>query len=243
MSDFDDLLKKAKCVYKGDPLASVIARAVRMLVQEEDQRTKKAALLIEEKASEDASPVLCDKAALSTIINAVQNPTRRCPEDIGVVNVTPWGFAARVECKCLKHTLVFDTSTSAGEIRIVDCFIAVAFVCSSMLGTQFKKFCNFGAILYSRRSLEKLATHIGAAVEILKMNSLAAVQQEEARATEQRDSSLTSLSIKTDPRHACRKNSFHTDVVALGQKHHKAVGIVHVTKKEEPSSQKRSSWY
>ncbi|CAN7979092.1 unnamed protein product [Ixodes persulcatus] len=242
MSEFDDLLKKAKCVYKGDPLASVIARAVRMLVQEEDQRTKKAALVSEEKASEDASLVLCDTAALSRIINAVRDHTRRCPEDLGVVNVTPWGFAARVECKCLKHTLVFDTSTSVGEIRVVDCFIAVAFVCSGMLGTQFEKFCNFSAIPYSRRSLEKLATHVGAAVEILKMNSLAAAQQEEARATEQRDSSLTSLrGIETDARHACRKNSFHTDVVALGQKHHKVVGIVHVTKKEEPSSQKHEA--
>ncbi|CAN7992142.1 unnamed protein product [Ixodes pacificus] len=241
MGDFDDLLKKAKCIYKGDPLASVIARAVRMLVQEEDQRTKKAALVIEEKASEDASLVLCDKAALSGIINAVRDHTRRCPEDLGVVNVTPWGFAARVECKCLKHTLVFDTSTSVGEIRVFDCFIAVAFVCSGMLGTQFEKFCNFGAIPYSRRSLKKLATHVGVAVEILKMNSLAAAQQEEARATEQRDSSLTSLSIETDARHACRKNSFHTDVVALRQKHHKVVGIVHVTKKEEPSSQKHEA--
>ena len=42
----------------------------------------------------------------------------------------------------------------------------------------------------------------------------------------------------TDARHACRKNSYHTDVNALGNLTNKVVGYQHVTKHEERSSQK-----
>lgn len=241
MSNFDDLLKKAKHAHKDEPLASVITKAVQMMVDDENRRVNKAASLMAERASEEPSLLLCDSSALSKMVNAVQDHARRCTEDVVIIKVTPRGFAARVELRCHEHTLVLDTSSSVGDLRVVDCSVAVAFVCSGMLGTQFEKFCLFSGVPYSRRTLDKLTIQIGAAVEISVMESLTAAQQEEARSTDQPDSSTTSLSIETDARHACRKNSFHTDVIALGQKTHKVVGIVHITKKEEPSSQKHEA--
>ncbi|VDI37466.1 Hypothetical predicted protein [Mytilus galloprovincialis] len=50
------------------------------------------------------------------------------------------------------------------------------------------------------------------------------------------------LDIMTDARHACRKNSFHTDVTALGNLTHKVVGYSHVTKNQERSSQKHETF-
>ncbi|MDD9361357.1 MAG: hypothetical protein PV344_00260 [Anaplasma sp.] len=241
MCNCDDLMKKAKQAHKAESLASVITKAVQMLVDEENRRVKKAASLVAEKASYEPSLLLCDSSALSKMANAVQDHARRCAYDVVIMKVTPWGFAARLEVRCHEHTLVLDTSSKVGDLRVVDCTVAVAFVCSGMLGTQFEKFCLFSGVPYSRRALEKLITLIGAAVEILRMESMTAAQQEEARSTNQRDSSTTSLSIETDARHACRKNSFHSDVVALGQKSHKVVGIVHITKKDEPSSQKHEA--
>ena len=50
------------------------------------------------------------------------------------------------------------------------------------------------------------------------------------------------LCITTDARHACRKNSYHTDVVALGYMTHRVVHYEHVTKVEERSSQKHEAY-
>ncbi|KAG0435802.1 hypothetical protein HPB47_018316 [Ixodes persulcatus] len=106
-----------------------------------------------------------------------------------------------------------------------------------MLPVQFRKFCEFSSLPYSPRALERATIKVKAAVGLLRIESLAAAQQEECRASEPPCASPM-MSIETDARHACRKNSYHTDVIALGQETHKIVGIVHVTKNDEISSQK-----
>ena len=45
----------------------------------------------------------------------------------------------------------------------------------------------------------------------------------------------------TDARHACRKNSLHSDHIAIGQKTHKILDVQHITKTEETSSQKHEA--
>ena len=52
-----------------------------------------------------------------------------------------------------------------------------------------------------------------------------------------------STRIITDARHACRKNSYHTDVVAIGQVIYKVVCIQHVTKNDDVSSTSGIRWY
>ena len=50
-----------------------------------------------------------------------------------------------------------------------------------------------------------------------------------------------SLYIATDACHACRKNNYHTDMVALGYRTPRVVYHEHVTKRDEPSSQKHEA--
>ena len=57
----------------------------------------------------------------------------------------------------------------------------------------------------------------------------------------ERASNDRGLRIATDARHACRKNSFHTDV-ALGYSTHRVVHYEHVTRRDEPSSQKHEAY-
>jgi hypothetical protein len=40
----------------------------------------------------------------------------------------------------------------------------------------------------------------------------------------------------------CRKNSYHSDIVAVGQLGHKVIHIEHVTKEQEPSSQRHEAY-
>lgn len=62
--------------------------------------------------------------------------------------------------------------------------------------------------------------------------------EEMALTTEEKDEGI---SIMTDARHHCRKNSFHTDHVALGHYTHKVLNIQHITKQHEKSTQKHET--
>lgn len=77
---------------------------------------------------------------------------------------------------------------------------------------------------------------------MLKLESLAATQEDESRVADQHDPFLTAINVKTDARHACRKNWHYTNVVALGQVTHKVVGTVHVNKNNKQSSQKHEAY-
>ena len=46
----------------------------------------------------------------------------------------------------------------------------------------------------------------------------------------------------TDARHAYRKNSFHSDHIAIGQEPHKIVDVQYITKSDETSSQKHENF-
>ena len=50
------------------------------------------------------------------------------------------------------------------------------------------------------------------------------------------------ISMITDARHACRKNSFHSDVVAIGYKNHKVISYQHVTKDDDRVSQRHETY-
>ncbi|CAN7938554.1 unnamed protein product [Ixodes hexagonus] len=140
MGIFDDLLKRSNHTQNGEALADVLTKSIRMLVDEENQRLEKAASLMAESTNEETMLVLCDSSALSKMVSTVQDHARGCQEDVILMKVTPWGFAARLEFRCQGHTLVFDSSSKVGDLLVVDCSVAVAFVCSEMLRTQFEKF-------------------------------------------------------------------------------------------------------
>ena len=76
----------------------------------------------------------------------------------------------------------------------------------------------------------------GEAVAILKERSITSSLDVEIINNEGK------LAIASDARHACRKNSYHSDVVALGYKTHRVVHYEHVTKRMEPSSQKHEAY-
>ncbi|XP_040066013.1 uncharacterized protein LOC115320344 [Ixodes scapularis] len=257
MTAFDDLIKQAKAVNRCDSLSAVIIKALRRFLEtrNSEERSSNAVCntpkpLHQEAESRAITPdpvgdpclVVCDKAALWNVIQTVEKHSSECKESLILEKVTAWGFASRIHCKCINHSLVLNTSTVVGSVRAVDCLLTVAYASSGVLATQFEKFCNFSKLPYSPRTVEKLLVDIEGAVELLKLESLAAAQEGESRATEQHDPTSTAISVETDARHACRKNSTHTDVVALGQMTHKVVGIVHVSKKDELSSQKHEAF-
>ena len=98
-----------------------------------------------------------------------------------------------------------------------------------MLEAKYETMCQFsdiGCLSKSERN---------SMMETLVVQQLAqeSIQEQDAR-TEELGQSLANgdhgIGIITDARHSCRKNSYHTDHVALGQLTHKIVDIRHITK-------------
>lgn len=244
MRKFDSLLTRSKEIYNSEPLANVVIAALEKLLAENQAAAEIVQRVPSSTAVEEASNVplvVCDKDALGSMLTSVEAHGRLCTQKLVLEKLTSWGFASRLHCSCDHHSLVLQSSSLVRLTRVVDCKLVLSYIGSGMLDQQFEKFCNFSSVPYSRRSKEKIIQQIGAAAQVVKEESIAAAQEEEVRATEQDDPLRPSISIETDARHACRKNSFHTDVVALGQRCHKVVGITHVTKEDETSSQKHEA--
>lgn len=238
ITTFDTLLNGAKAAYKGEPISAILTRALRSLSETPHGPYATPARANDAFATScETSLLLCDTAALFKMLETLENHKQSCSETLLLEKVTSCGFGSRLHWRCNEHSFTLLSSSISGDLRTVDCHLAIAFICSGMLPVQFQKFCEFSSLPYSPRALDRATTKIKAAVSLLRMESLSAAQQEECRASEP-PSVPPTMSIETDARHACRKNSYHSDVVALGQKTHKVVGIVHVTKNDEISSQK-----
>lgn len=111
-----------------------------------------------------------------------------------------------------------------------------AYLSSGMLPTQYEKFCQFlGIGTSSNYFRDKAIGFYGTATNAVFDQCIASAIEEEKELTDRPDDKVA---ILTDARHGCRKNSYHTDVIAIGQKSHKVIHHEHVTKEEERSSQK-----
>lgn len=53
---------------------------------------------------------------------------------------------------------------------------------------------------------------------------------------------LDGINIVTDARHGWRKNAMDTSVVAIGENSHKVIDCVHVTKAQDPVSQRHEKF-
>lgn len=243
MTKFDILLQKTKVANEGNSLNTIIMKALECLLEAPrcPGTNRSGHVTSKFRTTCESTLVVCDTSALFEMLRTLLDHRTTCPETLVLENTTPSGFGSTLHWKCKDHSLILRISSKIGDLRFVDCHFALAYICSGMLPVQFKKFCEFSTLPYSSRALESLATKIKAAVNLLKMESLAAAQQEECRDNQPPTASTTRISIETNARHACRKNSYHTDVVGIGQKSHKVVGIVHVTKDEEISSQKHEA--
>ena len=83
--------------------------------------------------------------------------------------------------------------------------------------------------------LSQISSFFSNVVEEVKQKSISdASELEQTRS----HGDAEGIAIMTDARHACRKNSFHSDVLALGVETHKIVAHVHVTKDDARSSRK-----
>ena len=86
--------------------------------------------------------------------------------------------------------------------------------------------------------MSRILEPLSATIKVLGEESVTRALFEEVAKTPETTTDTRCVRILTDARHACRKNSFHSDVVAIGQMTRKVINIQHITKADDKSTQK-----
>lgn len=177
---------------------------------------------------------ICSKEKLFDLVNLVSNS----PCDI--VHYEQIGHVSVITLKEHNTSILHRWSSSSclkDDFKI-NFLMVHSFLCAGVRAVQYENFCDFANIgMVSEYFRKKMFNVYSRAVDNLKRESISA-----ALDVETNSSGANGLRITTDARHACRKNSYHTDVVALGYETHRVVHYEHVTKLEERSSQKHEAF-
>ena len=132
-----------------------------------------------------------------------------------------------------KHTISWSSSDKVSNYHKVNLRSVMAYTCSGMLNIQFEKFAKYlGLGSWNERLMAtvslSLRVIIGAIHMIHDESVLSAVYEEVERTGEQVADNCRGIRIMGHARHACRKNSYHTEVV----------NVQRVTKMDDVSTQR-----
>ena len=106
-----------------------------------------------------------------------------------------------------------------------------------MSASQYERFCEFLDIgTVTQHFCDSPTITVGNVIGLITRQSV-----QNALAKEISISGKDGISIMTDTRPHCRKNSYHTDHVALGAYTHKVINMQHITRDEERSTKKHET--
>ena len=179
-----------------------------------------------------------EQEQISSLTTSLHMHSTVCHERLNVLSSCMNGHVFVVCFQCSAgHVVSWTSSSSFGEEFLVNDRLYLAYICSGMLPCQYKKNSEFACIgKMSDRFLDKRLPRFSAVVSFHRTHSLIRALAEEKALSER--SGVEGISVMSDARHACRKNSYHTDHVTLGQKSHKVVDLQHVTKENDVCTQR-----
>ena len=189
----------------------------------------------------DETMFVCESQKLRELIVRVQDHCKTCKHNLIIKDEQRHGHVTTLLFRCcVGHLVLFESSRKEGTQYSANMRFVLGFACSGMLDVQFTKFCKFSRIgCLTDHEKGKLMQTFHPVVQSLKEECIQeAVEEETSMATEQGEGGI---SIMTDARHSCRKNSYHTDHLALGQLSHKIVDVQHITKDDDTCSQRHEA--
>ena len=138
------------------------------------------------------------------------------------------------QCKNNGHVVNWTSSDELGKNFSVNYSSYLEQLCSGMSASQYERFCEFAEIgTVTQHFRDSAAITVSNVIGLITRQSV-----QNSLAEEISTSGEDGISIMTDARHYCRKNSYHTDHVALGTNTHKVINMQHITRDEERSTQK-----
>jgi hypothetical protein len=193
------------------------------------------------EASKKEGQFLCNTDSLQDLVTTVQNHGQSCQKYLHCVKRAFTACVCSITYQCDDlHTVRWTSSVVIGDQHYatnVRCIMA--FTCSGMLRVQFDKFITFlGIRPLSEKLFSSIRLPLAMTISALHEESVAGALYEEAQKTAETTVDDQCIRIMSDARHACRKNSYHTDVIAIGQRTHKVVSVEHVTKDDDVCTQR-----
>lgn len=180
-------------------------------------------------------------SSIAQLIDTISQHSSTCVTPYSVKSWTHSGHVLSVDMECAKkHSLQWSSSSTIDSERKefeVNHRVMLSYLASGMTPIQYERFSDFSRFgllsdLFRRRNMVTFS----AISENLRKQSIFG-----ARAQESSLSPDGAISIMTDARHHCRRNSYHTDHVAIGLKTHKVVDIQHINGNDDNCSQRHEA--
>lgn len=194
-------------------------------------------------AKKSQSFFACQTDQLQNLVSEVHTHSKNCSKPLRCAASSFSGVVAYLTFECDdSHIVEWSSSATIGECAEANVRCIMAFACSGMLRIQFDKFTKFFSFgHWPSRMFSTIMTKISATISVLSEESVSRALFEEVARTAETTADSHCVRIMTDARHACRKNSRHTDVVAIGQVTRKVVNVQHITKKDDKSTQRHEA--
>ncbi|MES9884387.1 MAG: hypothetical protein ABW185_26365 [Sedimenticola sp.] len=213
--------------------------------EEQLQPTEHAKYLLSDRNVTNDEYFLVSRSALQNICLGILQHQSDCGSAIHITEITRFGHVGKVKFVCHQnHTLKMDTSPHIeGGKYLANMQIMHGVYASGLRYIQYERFCQsamFGQIAESTfLNLHDIYCDVTKAIreesviEARQVEELTTIQESEDHNYEYKG-----IGILTDARHGTRRNAKHSDVIALGNKCHKVVGAVTVTKDDDSVSQR-----
>ena len=159
----------------------------------------------------------------------------KCGQSPQVIDVKRLGHAGYVTVKCTCGQFTWNTSPHIeGGKCLTNMRMIHGYMMSGLLPVQYERLCSAAGIGQIGDTYLKGVAEVYQRVTSEESKS----SMEKAIMEEIASGDLTGINIMTDARHGWRRNAKDTDVVCIGENTHKVLNLQHVTRREEPCSQR-----
>ena len=184
---------------------------------------------------------ICENIQILKLVEAITIHQRNCHHELHAKSINHSGHVAAIVWTCnTGHMVNWESSSVLGKQYTVNYRAMLAYICSGIKQIEYERFSDFlesGTLTDYFRIQAAMA--FSAILSVLTRESIQFALLDEIQAS--KDKGQNGISIMTDARHQCRKNSYHTDHVALGQYTHKVINMQHIDKEQERCTQKHET--
>jgi hypothetical protein len=261
--NFENLRKQSNCNTNGD----LIKMLMNMPKKDQDERVQVDPLEHSATYNNEYAPSLFvgEKKTILSFCTDVQLHSKDCSDTLRMTECDMNVHVCKMVFECGSgHRIVWQSSSKMGESDqfVVNERLYLAYLASGIIPQQYIKFSDFARMGgVTSKHLQGRLPRFHAVVSFLKEHSMRTAVSEEVAETKRERASMNAsvnengqqgggggedgtasgvqgISVMTDARHACRKNSYHTDHVTLGQRSHKVLDLQHITKEDDHCSQR-----
>jgi hypothetical protein len=183
------------------------------------------------------------KSSVGVLIDIADNHAQLCSATLKQESVTLLGHVAIVKLTCplhKQHTYRWSSSPHLSDDKfLVNHYMLHGFATSGILPIQYQRFCQGANIGYMSDKFRKNPmTILHQCIEDEYKESIEEALVMETAMTENVEDGIN---VMSDARHGWRKNAQDTSVVMIGENSHHVLRHEHVTKQDDPATQRHEA--